>query len=706
MLPPASPQHSLDRLLQFSDALMAAVVLGIVLMLIVPLPPELLDLLLVLNITTSIITILIALNITEPLEFAVFPTLLLMTTLFRLSLDVSATRMILLQGYLKDPVTQIPIGAGHLIPAFGHVVVGGNLLVGLIMFVILVIIQILVITKGSERVAQVAARFTLEKMPGEQMAIDADLNSGLVNQDQARERRLKLQRQADFYGSMDGAGKFINGDAMAAVLIMAVNILGGVAMGVCYFQMSALDALNTFALLSVGNGLITTVPAFLMSTSMGLIVTRAASQSNLAHDVILQVTAQPRALKTASTALFGLGVLGITGLFAFPPTPFFLLSGLLHLGLRSLERERKVALEVTEVKQEEATQVRKREPIEVTTIMQVDAIALEVGRGLLPMVDPGHGQKLLERVTSIRRHIALEMGLIVPGVRFRDNLQLAPHSYVIKLRNLEVARGEAMPNQVMAIGPEEKLKTLRGTRTVDPTYAMPAVWISPEQRGDAERLGCMLFDPVSVVATQLTEVVRKHASDLLGRQEVQALIDTLRKAYPVVVKEALQELSLGDIQRVLQNLLQERVSIRDLVRILECLADHVAVTKEPDILTEFVRSRLCGAICQDYVNNESSLQVITLDPDIERTLQRAVSRDALGLQLQLDPQTGQAILQCMAHEVAALEERGLQSVVLTSPEVRPALRRLTQRSLPQLVVLSWNEIAPGVHVNSLSMACL
>ena len=700
------PQHPMHRLLQFSDELMAVTVLGIVLMLIVPLPTLLLDLLLVLNITASIITILISLSITEPLEFAVFPTLLLITTLFRLSLDVSATRMILLNGNLKDPISHLPIGAGHLIPAFGQVVVGGNLLVGLVMFVILVTIQIMVITKGAERVAQVAARFTLDKMPGEQMAIDADLGAGLITSDQARERRLKIQRQADFYGSMDGAGKFITGDAMAAVFIMAVNILGGVAMGTLYFDMSAGDALKTFALLSIGNGLITTVPAFLMSTSMGMIVTRAASQSNLAHDVILQVTAQPRALKTAARALLGLGLLGVTGLVAFPATPFFFLSGLLHLGLKSLEHERKAALETTEVKKEEVTQARKREPQEVTTMLQVDPIALEVGRGLLPLVDPGHGAKLLERVTSVRRHIALEMGLVVPGVRFRDNLQLAPHAYVIKLRNLEVARGEVFPNQFLAIGPEGKLKNLRGTRTVDPTYAMPGVWISPEQRGDAERMGCMLFDPVSVMATQLTEIVRTYGADLLGRQEVQALIDTVRKAYPVVVKEALQELTLGEVQKVLQNLVQERVSIRDLVVILECLADHVAVTKDPDLLTEFVRVRLCSAICQEYVNNEGTMNVLSIDPEMERTLQRAIGRDALGMQLNLDPQVGHAILQSLAKEIGLMQEKGLQPIVLTTPDVRPALRRLTLRSFPTLVVLSWNEIATRVNVNSLAMACL
>lgn len=703
---PSDANHPLQRLLEFSEVMMAIVVLGVVFMLIVPLPPGILDFFLVCNITFSVITILISLSIVEPLEFSVFPTMLLVTTLFRLSLDVSATRMILLNGSYKDPVTHLPIGAGHLIPAFGKVVVGGNLLVGIILFVILITIQILVITKGAERVAQVAARFTLDKMPGEQMAIDSDLAAGIIQSEQAKERRAKVQRQADFYGSMDGAGKFITGDAIAAVIIMVVNIVGGMAMGVLYFNMSLWDALNTYALLSIGNGLITTVPAFLMSTSMGLIVTRAASQSNLARDLILQLTAQPKALKMATQALFGMGMLGLTGAFAFPPAPFLTLSCMLHFCLKSLESERNAAIQISEVKDDQAKVVKRREPMDATVGLVVDAVAMEVGRGLLGLVNPDEEARLISRVVAIRRHLAMELGVIVPGVRFRDNLQLAPNSYVIKMRNLEVARGEVFPHQFLAIGPEEKLKNLRGTRTTDPTYAMPGVWISPEQRGDAERLGCMLFDPVSVIATQLTEVLRARAAELLGRQEVQALLDLVKRAQPMVVKEATQDLSVGEIQKVLCNLLAERVSIRDLSRILECLADHVGVTKDTDLLTEFVRVRLAANICEDYVNNDRLLNVISLDPEIERGLRQAIHRDAMGLHLNLEPHTGQALLSGLAREIEAFRERGLQPIVLTVPDVRPALRRLCERSFPSLVVLSWNEIAPGVQVNSLAMASL
>ncbi|MBX3168296.1 MAG: flagellar biosynthesis protein FlhA [Candidatus Eremiobacteraeota bacterium] len=695
------------KLLKMSDVMVAFLVLGIIMMLIIPLPPWFLDILLVLNIAGSIITILISITISEPLQFAVFPTLLLVATLFRLALDVSATRMILLHGYIKDPVTKAPIGAGHLIPAFGNVVVGGNLIVGFIMFIILILIQIMVITNGAERIAQVAARFTLDAMPGKQMAIDADLHSGLLDAEQAKLKRRNIEREADFYGSMDGAGKFVKGDAMAAIVIMVVNVVGGILIGILYHKMSAVDALNTFAILSIGNGLITTLPAFLMSTAMGMVVSRAASDSNLGSDMAQQITAQPEALKMAAGAMFGLGGLGVAGLFAFPPLPFFILGGIMFYAQHVLTSKTEVVQEVAEVQAQEQKKAEAKKPESVVQLMQVDPISLEVGRGLLGLVDPNQGAKLLERVTSIRRHIALEMGIVVPGVRFRDNLQLKPNAYVIKIKDIEVAQGEVQVNQFLAIGPEEKLKNLRGTKTVDPTYGMPGVWISPEQRGDAERLGCMIFDPVSVVATQLTEVVRAHANDLLGRQEVQALIDTIKKTHPAVVKEVIPDaLSLGEVQKVLQNLVKERVSIRDLVSILETMADNVHMTKDPEMLTEFVRVSLSRTICKEYMNNEGTINVITLDPQIEQTIQQSIHRSETGSFLNLDPNVGQEILQAIAAQVQTLQERGLQPVLLTSPPVRPALRKLVERSFPNLVLLSWNEIAPKVNVNSVAMVTM
>lgn len=699
--------NPLAKLIKLADVIVAVVVIGIIFMLIVPLPPDVLDILLVINIAGSLITILISIQIDEPLQFAVFPTLLLVATLYRLALDVSATRMILLYGNVKDPVTKDPIGAGHLIPAFGKVVVGGNLIVGFIMFIILIIIQLMVITNGAERIAQVAARFTLDAMPGKQMAIDADLHSGILDADTAKFKRKQIERESDFYGSMDGAGKFVKGDAMAAIVIMVVNVIGGILIGVLYHKMGASDALNTYAILSIGNGLITTVPAFLMSTAMGMIVSRAASDSNLGEDMAIQITNQPQALKLASGFMFVIAGLGLVGLMAFPPIPFAALGAVMGYASYLLTKKTVVEEVVQEAQQEEKKKADSRKPESVVQLMQVDPISLEVGRGLLSLVDPNQGAKLLERVTSIRRHVAMELGIVVPGVRFRDNLQLKPNAYVIKIKEIEVAQGEVQVNQFLAIGPEEKLKNLRGTKTVDPTYGMPGVWISPEQRGDAERLGCMIFDPVSVVATQLTEVVRTHASDLLGRQEVQALIDTIKKTHPAVVKEVIPDaLSLGECQKVLQNLVKERVSIRDLVSILETLADNVHMTKDPEMLTEFVRVALSRTICKEYMNNEGTINVITLDPQIEQTIQHSIQRTEAGSFLTLDPNVGQEILHAIAAQVQALQERGLQPILLTSPPVRPALRKLTDRSFPNLVLLSWNEIAPKVNVNSVAMVSL
>jgi flagellar biosynthesis protein FlhA len=702
-LPDNSP---IARWIKHSDIGVAVVVVGIVMMLIIPLPPDLLDILLVINVCFSVIVILISIYIANPLEFAVFPTMLLVATLYRLALDVSATRMILLHGDQKNS-EGIPIGAGEVIPAFGKVVVGGNLVVGFIMFIILIVIQFMVITSGAERIAQVAARFTLDAMPGKQMAIDADLHSGLIDAEGAKKRRKEIEKEADFYGAMDGAGKFVKGDAMAAVVIMIVNVLGGLLIGIVQKHMKAGDALNTYAILSIGNGLITTLPAFLMSTAMGMVVSRAASEANLGEDVVRQVTAQPKALNIAAIFMAILGILGLMKLFALPPIPFFMLAIVLAVMAKYIDKANKKTEVQTQQVQQETKKAETKKPESVVQLMQVDPISLEVGRGLLSLVDPNQGAKLLERVTSIRRHIALELGIVVPGVRFRDNLQLKPNAYVVKIKEIEVATGEVMVNQFLAIGPEDKLKNLRGTKTVDPTYGMPGVWISPEQRGDAERLGCMIFDPVSVIATQLTEVVRTHSADLLGRQEVQALVDTIKKTHPAVVKELVpDQLSLGEVQKVLQNLVRERVSVRDLVTILETIADNVNMSKDPEVLTECVRVALSRVICKEYMNNEGVINVITLDPQIEQLIAQSIQRTEMGSFLALDPNMGQEVLMSIGQEVGKLQERGLQPIILCAPQIRPALKRLTDRSFPNLVVLSWNEIAPKVNVNSVGMVSI
>lgn len=699
----------LAKLSKNVDMLAAIVVVGIIFMLIIPLPPALLDFLLVVNIAFSIVILIISIYIANPLEFSVFPTMLLVATLFRLALDVSSTRMILLYGNRKEMVNgvEVPTGAGHVIPAFGNVVVGGDMLVGFLMFIILIIIQLMVITNGAERIAQVAARFTLDAMPGKQMAIDADLHSGLLDAEAAKKKRRDVERESDFYGAMDGAGKFVKGDAMASVVILIVNIVGGLLMGILRHKMNAADALNTYAILTIGSGLITTIPAFLMSTSMGMVVSRAASDANLGEDLLKQVTAQPKALTIGAGFCGVLGLAGITGIFPLPPVPFLGLGGLMYGASVLINKSNQVETVEVQATQQETKKEATKKPESVVQLMQVDPIALEVGRGLLSLVDPNQGAKLLERVTSIRRHIALELGVVVPGVRFKDNLQLKPNGYMIKIKEIEVATGEVVVNQFLAIGPEEKLKNLRGTKTVDPTYGMPGVWISPEQRGDAERLGCMIFDPVSVIATQLTEVIRTHGSDLLGRQEIQALIDTVKKTHPAVVKELVPDiLSLGEVQKVLQNLVKERVSVRDLVTILETMADNVHMSKDPEVLTECVRVALSRVICKEYVNNEGVINVITLDPQIEQVIAQSIQRTEMGSFLALDPNMGQDVLTSVGQEVGKLQERGLQPILLCAPQIRPALKKLTDRSFPNLIVLSWNEIAPKVNVNSVGMISL
>ncbi len=696
----------IEKIAKNSDIMMAIAVVGIILMLIIPMPPELLDVLLVFNIALAIIILIISIYIAEPLEFSVFPTMLLVCTLFRLALDISSTRMILLYGNKKSPMGE-PIGAGHLIPAFAQVVVGGNLIIGFLMFILLIIVQLMVITSGAERIAQVAARFTLDAMPGKQMAIDADLHSGLIDAEQAKKKRRAVEKQSDFYGSMDGAGKFVKGDAMASVVIMVVNILGGLLVGVLMHHMKPIDAINTYAILTIGSGLTTTVPAFLLSTSMGMVVSRAASDSNLGSDLVGQLMAQPKALMIAAGFCFMLALLGMAGIFPMPVMPFLVLGVVLGgIGFVVGKQAKTEDIAVVSKGQEKKKEAAKK-PENVVQLMQVDPISLEVGRGLLSLVDPNQGAKLLERVTSIRRHIALELGIVVPGVRFRDNLQLKPNGYVIKIKEMEVASGDVVVNQFLAIGPEEKLKNLRGTKTVDPTYGMPGVWISPEQRGDAERLGCMIFDPVSVIATQMTEIIRTYGGDLIGRQEVRALIDTVKKTHPAVVKELVpDQMSYGEIEKVLQNLVKERVSIRDLVTVLETLADNVTMSKDPEVLTECVRQALSRVICKEYVNNEGIINVITLDPQIEQIISQSIQRTEMGSFLALDPNMGQNVLASVGREVAKLQEKGLQPIVLCAPQIRPALKKLTDRSFPTLVVLSWNEIAPKVNVNSVGQVSL
>jgi len=673
------------RILKYSDILIAVAIITIVVMMIIPLPSFILDLFLTLNITFSLVIIMVAIYNIEPLQFSVFPSLLLIATLFRLALNVSATRLILLDGY-----------AGEVITAFGNFVVGGNPLVGFIVFVILVIIQFIVITRGAERVAEVAARFTLDAMPGKQMSIDADLNAGLISDADARIRRRNIQREADFYGAMDGASKFVKGDAIAAIIIIIINIVGGFIVGMVQRNMDVLQALQAYTLLTVGEGLVAQIPALMISTATGLVVTRAASDANLGHDIVSQLLTNPRIFFIASGVLFMLSI--VPGL---PGIPFFTLSFASFLLAFTLRRsEKNMALsEISRQEEKEIQDVRK--PENVVSLLQVDPMELEIGYSLIPMVDASQGGDLLDRVVMIRRQCALEMGLIVPTIRIRDNIQLKPNSYVIKLKGVEVAKGELLLDYYMAMNPGTVAEELTGISTVEPAFGLPAIWIQESNRERAELSGYTVVDPVSVLATHLTEIIKSHAAEIIGRQETQTLVDSIKQTNPAVVEELTpSQLSLGDIQKVLANLLSERVSIRDMVTILETLADYAPLTKDTEILSEYVRQALSRQISRQYIQN-NVLACLTLDPQLENIITAAVQRTEHGSYVALDPQNIQKIINSLNIELPKLTGLGYQPVILTSPATRLHFRKLTQRIAPNLVVLSFAELDPKIEVQAL-----
>ncbi|MEW6045940.1 MAG: flagellar biosynthesis protein FlhA [Bacillota bacterium] len=673
--------RSLMQAVRYSDAAVFLAVVAIVMMMVIPMPPGLLDLLLASNITLSLLILLLTMNVKDPLQFSVFPSLLLVATLFRLALNISSTRLILLNGY-----------AGRIIQAFGQFVVGGNYLVGFVIFLILVVIQFIVITRGAERVAEVAARFTLDAMPGKQMSIDADLNAGLITEQEARARRRAIEREADFYGAMDGASKFVKGDAIASVVITLINILGGLGVGVVQKGYDLTEALRRYTLLTVGDGLVTQIPALLISTATGIIITRAASEENMGRDLTHQLFSQPRTLGAAAGVLLVLAM--VPGL---PTLPFLALSGLSAGAAYLLTRQEHQSRERERV----AALAREREeakrPEAVMSLLQTDPVELEIGYSLIPLVDQAHGAELLDRITMVRRQVALELGVVVPPIRIRDNMQLKPNAYVIKLRGVEIGRGELMPNHLLAMDSGEALDRLAGVRTREPAFGLPAVWISQEVRDQAELLGCTVVDAPSVLATHLSELLRRYSAELLGRQETRALIDHVKTTNAAVVEELIPELSsVGEVQKVLQNLLREGIPIRDLVTILEALADSARETRDIDSLTERVRSAMARHISRLYADEEGVIPVITLAPALEQRLEElAASPAAL-----LDPGFVQQLVTRLATAQEQAAARGRQAVVLCSPSVRRYLRRLIERSLPRLPVVSYGEIAPGVQIAS------
>ncbi|HET9029309.1 MAG TPA: flagellar biosynthesis protein FlhA [Candidatus Aquilonibacter sp.] len=688
---PAAPVGAgsvVQRLSQAGPVLVAGASVMLVLLMIVPIPPFLLDVLLTINIALALVIIGTALYTENALSFSAFPTLLLIITLFRLSLNITATRSILLHGY-----------AGEVINFFGQIVIGGNYAVGFVIFLILIIIQFVVITNGAGRVAEVAARFTLDAMPGKQLAIDADLNAGLITEAEARQRRKDIQRSADFYGAMDGASKFVRGDAIAAVIIVAINTVGGFIVGIAQQHLDVLTSLQKFTLLTVGEGIVTQVPALLISTATGIIVTRAAAESDFGSDITKQLSSQPAAILIAAIMT---GIFGLVGL----ARPLLLTMSVLLFVLYFARRRTAVATATAMPGGPGAiagapAQTAAPKPAEsVVPLLSYDPMELEIGFGLIPLVDVNQGGDLLERITLIRRHAARDLGIVIPPIRVRDNLQLRPNSYTVKIYGLDVATAEVMVSRLLAMNPGTATAPIDGIPTTEPAFGLPALWIPENARAEAEMAGYTVIDPTSVIATHLTELIKSHAPDLLGRQEASALLENIKSHYPVVVDELVPGLlTVGEVQRVLQNLLRERIPVRNLVMILETLADAARVSKDIDFLTEKVRSALARHISAEYAEN-GLLSVITVDPRLESLLSEAVRRgeDAYAL---LDPNTVTRIYASLTRQISTAQNAGLAPIVLCSPAVRLALKRLTERAAPQLVVLSYSEIAPGLRVESI-----
>ncbi len=661
----------------------------LVILMIVPVPFPVLDFLLTINICVALLIIGVSLYAENALAFSVFPTLLLIITLFRLSLNVTATRLILLHGY-----------AGQVINFFGQIVVGGNYAVGFVIFLILIVIQFVVITNGASRVAEVAARFTLDAMPGKQLAIDADLNAGLITEAEARQRRKDIQRSSDFYGAMDGASKFVRGDAIAALIIVAINTVGGFIIGMTQMHMSIVQALQHFTLLTIGEGIVTQVPALLISTATGIIVTRAAAEGNFGSDLTKQLFAQPNATLIAAIMTFIFGAAGLVR-----PLMWLASGLLLYLYFRQRAAAPAAISGQTGGAQHGALAMGagagQAKPAEsVIPLLSYDPMELEIGFGLIPLVDVSQNGDLLERITLIRRHAARDLGIVVPPIRVRDNLQLRPSGYIVKIYGLEVASAEIMVSRLLAMNPGTATQAIEGIATTEPAFNLPALWISESARTEAEIAGYTVIDPTSVVATHLTEIIKTHAPDLLGRQETSALLDNVKTHYPVVVDELVPGLlTVGEIQRVLQNLLRERIPIRNLLLILETLADSARASKDVDFLTERVRAAMARHICAEYAE-DGLLSVITVDPRLEALLGEAVRRGEEAYAL-LDPNTVAKIYTSLTTQMQAAQAAGLHPIVLSSPPVRLALKRLTERAAPQLVVLSYSEIAPGMRVESI-----
>ncbi|MFQ5427411.1 MAG: flagellar biosynthesis protein FlhA [Thermodesulfobacteriota bacterium] len=692
----ALSMENLARFRKGTEYLLPLGVLGILAMMILPMPPLLLDILLSFNITAAIVILLVGIYVRRPLDFSTFPVILLMTTLSRLSMNIASTRLILLEG------SNGPGAAGNVIRSFGQFVVGGNYAVGFIVFIILVIINFVVITKGAGRIAEVSARFTLDAMPGKQMAIDADLNAGLIDNDEARRRRTDIALEADFYGSMDGASKFVRGDAVAGILITVINIFGGLFIGVFQHGMEAGEAARTYTILTVGDGLVAQIPALIISTAAGVIVSHVSSSHDLGKTIGRQFTSDARPAMVASAILFLFAL--VPGL---PHLAFFILS-LLAGGLAFIIHRFGGLVEAEEddlVEAEEVEEASSSEPLEF--VPRLDTLSLEVGYRLIPLVDSSGGGDLLERIRAIRSHIAEDLGLIVPPVHIKDNLDVRPSEYVFLIKGIEVARAELMPGNSLAIDPGNARPGLEGAPAKDPTFGLPAVWVPDESTEKAQVMGYTVVPHAAIIATHLTELIKEHTGEILGRQDVQVLLDRFAETSPKVVEELVPGLlTLGGVHKVLQNLLGEQVSIRDLQTILETLADYAAAIKDTDLLTEYVRMRLARQISRTFQDDDGTLRAVVLGHEVEDVMEKSLRETPQGLYLTIEPGVARSIMEKIEEGVREVTAMGYRPVILTSKDIRRFLRRLTERSLASIPVLSHNELARDSRVQTLKVVRL
>ncbi len=670
-----------------ADILVGFGIIGIILMIIIPLPPFLLDIMLAMNIGFSVLILLMTIFSTSILELSIFPTILLVTTLFRLGLNISSTRLILGQGY-----------AGNVIESFGSFVVGGNYVVGIIIFLIIIIIQFVVITNGSSRVSEVSARFTLDALPGKQMSIDADLNAGMINEKMARKRRKELQQEAEFYGSMDGASKFVKGDAIAGIIITTINILAGIVIGVVMLDMDFMESIQTYTRLTIGDGLVSQIPALIISTSAGILVTKVNSDENFSNQLGKQLISIPRAVLMAGIVLILLGLLP-----GLPKLSFFTLgAGAIFIGYTLNKEEKSEENDVLHEIEETPTPEESLENAEdVSTLINVEPIEVEIGYGIIPLADESNGGDLLQRIVSVRRQCAIDMGIIVHPIRIRDNLQLEPNQYSIKIKGIPVTTYELMPNMLLCMNPMGMDIDMEGISTKEPTFGLDALWIEKDKAEEAELYGFTVVDPTTILVTHLLETIKARSHELMGRQEVKAIIDATRERYSAVVDELIPDLmTLGEVQKIFQNLLKEKVSIKDRVTILETLADNARNTKDLELLTEYVRMAMSRSICFELIDDNNSITVTTLSMEIENLVANSLQRSVNGTYPAIDPDTTNKIFKGIQSTIESINFNNNRPILLVSPKIRAPFRKLVEMVFPNLTILSLNEIPSDVQIKS------